>query len=300
MKVLVLVVVYNSKVECAKTFKSLLRCYISNPGDFENLKLIIYDNGLINQQDDITVPFNYMYINNPRNDGLAIAYNYALDYGISEDFNWILLLDQDSCLPDDFISNLNRTIEQVESNEMIKAIVPKMVYKGTFFSPSKVLFGGIHRPIDMNIYGICPFEVFSIGSGCLVRSSFFQKIGGFNNFFWLDCLDRWIFYEINKANGKVFITSSIIEHELSVMDYSKFVNEKRYLNIMKYETYFMKFYKSKTENIVYYLRLLKRAISFQFSKKTRKFASMTFKHLSGLIFSNIKLEENIPNKQIKL
>jgi GT2 family glycosyltransferase len=273
---------------------------MSDPKAFENLKLIIYDNGQINQKDDITVPFNFMYLNNSKNDGLAKAYNYALNYGISEDYNWLLLLDQDSSLTDNFISTLNFVIEQVESNDTIKAIVPKMVYKGDFFSPSKVLFGGIHRPIDMKIYGLCPFEVFSIGSGCLVRISFFQKIGGFNNFFWLDCLDRWIFYEINKANGKVFITNSIIEHELSVMDYSKFVSEKRYVNIMKYETYFMKFYKTKTENFVYYIRLLKRAMSFLFSRKNRKFASMTFKHISELIFNDIKLEENIPAKQIKL
>ena len=289
-----ILVIYNRKIEETKTFNSLLQNYAKSPKAFRNFKLLIYDNSLIEQKMQITIPFEYHYVHDLNNKGLAVAYNYALNEAILASYSWLLLLDQDSYLPEDFIYNLLYDLSTIEKDNTVIALVPKMHYKNTFFSPSKDLFGGILRPIDMRHKGICPFKVFAIGSGSVIKVSFLQGIGGFNELFWLDSLDRWLFFTINNMGGKVYVTDSIIEHELSVMNYDKFMNEQRYYNILKYEALFMKSFKSKAENYVYYLRLIKRFFYLFFTVNNKKYSSMTLRHLMGIIlpYKNNKINKN--------
>jgi hypothetical protein len=118
-----------------------------------------------------------------------------------------------------------------------------------------------------------------------------QAIGGFNEVFWLDCLDRWLFLTIDNMGGKVYVSDSIIEHEVSVMNFDKHMNEKRYHNILKYETLFMKSYKSRMENYVFFSRLIKRAACLFFTASDKKYSLMVLRHLIDIIFT--------PNKQPK-
>lgn len=292
MNLLAVLVIYNCKIEEAKTLKSLLRNYAKNPRAFRNVRLIIYDNSLLEQSIHLTIPFEHQYIHDRNNEGLAVAYNYALNEAIKTSYAWLLLLDQDSSLPEDFIDNLSCDISIIDEDTTVTAVVPKMRYKKVIFSPTKVFFGGIVRAIDMRHRGICTFKnVFAIGSGCVIKVSFLQKIGGFNEVFWMDCLDRWLFLTINNMGGKVYVTDSIVEHEVSVMNYDKLMNEKRYYNILIYETLFMKSFTSRIENYIFYLRLIKRAVYLFFTVSDKKYSLMTLRHLMGIIMS--------PNKQLK-
>lgn len=280
-----IVVIYNRDIEETNTFVSLLKNYTKNPTAFRNFKLIIYDNSLIEQTLSLEIPFAYKYVHDQSNKGLAIAYNYALKEAIKESYDWLLLLDQDSSLSDDFIDNLSCVLADIAEDGNISAVVPKICYKNKMFSPSKVLFGGTHRPIDVRSEGVCASEVCAIGSGSAIRVSFLGNIGGFNEIFWLDCLDRWLFFTINKMRGKVYVTHSIFEHDLSIANYDEFMNEVRYLNILIAETTFMTLYKSKIENCVYYLRLIKRAVYQYFTIKDKKYSVLTLRHFVSIVLS---------------
>lgn len=288
MNILAILVVYNCKSEESKTLNSLLENYAKNPKAFRNFKLIIYDNSPIEQKICLSIPFEYEYVHDHNNKGLAVAYNYALNKAIAAGYGWLLLLDQDSSLPEDFIDNLSCDISSPKKDNAVVAVVPKMRYKNTFFSPSKDLFGGILRPMDMRYKGVCAFKVFAVGSGSAVKVSFLQSIGGFNEFYWLDCLDRWLFFTINNMGGKVYVSDSIIEHELSIMDYDKFMDEQRYSNILKYEVIFMKSSKTKAENCVYYLRLLKRTIYLFITVNNKRYSLMTLRHLKDILLPSWK------------
>ncbi|MFA4853439.1 MAG: glycosyltransferase [Bacteroidales bacterium] len=280
---LAILVVYNCKIEETKTLKSLLQNYAINSKAFENFKLIIYDNSLLEQKIDIAIPFEYQYVHHSNNNGLAVAYNYALSEAVKASYDWLLLLDQDSSLPEDFIASFLHNLSNI-LDSAVAAVVPKMRYKNTFFSPSKVSFGGTVSAIDVRHEGICNIKnVNAIGSGTVINVSFLQRIGGFNEVFWMDCLDRWLFLTINNMGGKVYVTDSIIEHELSIMNYDKFMNEQRYHNILMSETLFMKSFKPKIENYVYYLRLVKRVVYLFFTVNDKKYSSMTLRHLISLI-----------------
>ena len=280
-----ILVLFNCRIEESKTFNSLLRNYADSPDRFNRFKLLIYDNSSSKQTAPSDIPFDCQYVHNPHNDGLAVAYNYALNEAIKTSHDWLLLLDQDSTLPAKFIDDLSRELSGIEKDDTVCAVVPKMRYKNVYFSPSRDLFGGTLRPIDMKHKGICAFKVFAIGSGCAVKVSFLQGIGGFNEFYWLDFLDRWLFITINIMGGNVYVTDSVIDHELSVMNYDKFMTEQRYSNILKYEAIFMKSYKSKAEIYIYYLRLVKRVVYLFVTVKDKRYSFMTLCQLKKVLFS---------------
>jgi len=291
MNLLAVLVIYNCKIEEAKTFNSLLKNFEKTPNKFENFKLIIYDNSFLKQSIPVTIPFEYQYVHDRKN-SVAIAYNYALNQATKTSHDWLLLLDQDSTLPEDFIDNLSCHLSIIGEDVTVTAVVPKMRHKKVIFSPTKVLFGGTVSKLDIRHRGICKVEnVFAIGCGCVIAVSFLKKVGGFNETFWIDLLDRWLFLTIHNMGGKVYITDSIIEHESSVRNFDKFMNEKRYYNILKYENIFMKSYKSRIENCIFYLRLIKRSVRLFFTVNDKKYSLMTLLFLMSIIIS--------PNKHLK-
>jgi GT2 family glycosyltransferase len=286
MGIIAVVVLYNSTVEESYTIKSLMLNHPEYLDPIKDFHLIIYDNGLVEQEIKMNIPFKFQYFHNPKNEGLAVAYNYALKEAIHGSYSWMLLLDQDSSLPEVFLSNLFDDLNKIADDCRITAVVPRMYYKDNIFSPSKVLFGGLHRPINKNHKGIYKHSICAIGSCSLIKIEFLEMIGGFNEFFWMDSLDRWLFLTIEKNKGIVYVSNSLIEHELSILDYDKFVSENRYNNIMKYETFFMKLYKSKSENFIYYLRLLNRILIFSLSEKNKMYAKLTWCHLKEILFTS--------------
>jgi GT2 family glycosyltransferase len=278
------VVLYKCEVGRSKTIRSLVERFHEEPAAFADVRAVIYDNGPTAQQvAPDALPFSFEYVHDPSNKGLGAAYNHALSTAKKGSGDWLLLLDQDSLLPRDFIASLSRDIAAVQADESVVAVVPKIRHGPAFFSPSKVLFGGTYRPIDMTHRGVYHGKIFAIGSGAAVRASFLDGIGGFNEQFWMDSLDRWLFHTIETLGKKVFVSDSIIDHELSVMDFDNLLSPGRYANIMKYETLFMKSYKPRVENWVYYLRLLKRTVYLFFVARNKEYARMTFRHLLSIV-----------------
>ncbi len=283
MSILSVVVICNRKVEKAQTVISLVKAFRNNPAAFKTFELVIYDNSLDSQVLPLGIPFPCEYKHDPKNGGLAAAYNYALQRAVAEGYDWLLLFDDDTSVPVDFIEKFDSISSKVPDN--VAAIVPKVYYKGRYFSPYKVLFGDIHRPVDENSTGICDYEISAVGSGTMLRTSFMQNIGGFNETFWLDCQDSWIFHFIYLKGRKVYIASVKIEHELSIFDYDKFMSAERYLNTLKYEALFIRSYKTKLENLFYPIRLIKRTITQFFTIRNKKYSLMTLRHLLSWIFS---------------
>jgi GT2 family glycosyltransferase len=293
MSIVAILIVYNCRIQESKTLNSLLQNYTAHPEAFKDFKLIIYDNSLSKQTNTIQIPFEHDYIHDPSNRGLAVAYNYALRHALEESRDWLLLLDQDSCLPGDFICKLRDDLSVVEGEKAVAAIVPKMRYNEIIFSPARVSYGGIVRAVDMIHKGLCTYKnAYAIGSCCIVRVSFLKKVGGFNEQFPIDCLDRWLFLVINESGSKVYVTDSIIDHELSVMNYDMFMSESRYRSILKSETLFMKIYKSRIENYIFYLRLIKRAAHQFFTVNNKKYSLMTLRHLSKLVLSLNNMQDS--------
>jgi hypothetical protein len=287
MKIFSVVVLYNCKLDESHTLNSLLEINKNDPHTLNHVEVLIYDNGPLIQSLNDSHPANFKYFGQASNEGLAVAYNWALELAAQAGAEWLLLFDQDTKLPLNYFYDLNAALEKENNNYNIKAAAPKMLFEGMFFSPSKVIYGGIHRPISKAVSGISKKEIFAIGSGSILRVNFLLEIGGFNKEFWLDSLDRWLYHAIYQANGDVLVLDIELEHELSVMDYDKYISEERYKNIIKYESLFLKKYKSNLENSVYFLRLLLRSVKLYIQLENKQYSKITFDHLTALVKDSI-------------
>lgn len=286
MNVLAVLVIYNRTIEESDTFKALLRNYANAPDAFRGVKLLVYDNSAEAHDVAVPVPFQWEYVHDECNRGLAVAYNRAWKEAVRTSCRWLLLLDQDSSLPDEFMRRLSGDLLVVDGDSRVAAVVPKMRSGRSVFSPARVFYGGIVRSIGRRHEGICAFDnAFAIGSGCAIRVSFLNVIGGFNETFRLDCLDRWLFLMIGRMGGRVYVSRSIVDHELSVMDFDRRMTEERYRSILEYEAFFMDSYASRVENWVFYLRLIKRAVSLYLTVREKKYSWMTLSYLLELLGS---------------
>tara|TARA_B110001450_G_scaffold218812_1_gene213462 strand:- start:9719 stop:10585 length:867 start_codon:yes stop_codon:yes gene_type:complete len=286
MKIVVVVVLYNCLLSKSHTVQSLLAMPFHRDSKGYNVNVIICDNGSDRPQEVLASHDYIEYFAFSDNKGLPAAYNFALKEACEINAEWLLLLDQDTKLPADYFENLYEAVACHATDSNVVAAVPKMHYQDEFFSPSKVLYAGVMRPMERRFLGVYPKELFAIGSCSLLRVDFLREIGGFSQDYWLDSLDRWLYKQVHMLKRRVLVADIIVEHELSVMDFDKFISEDRYENILKYESKFMINHCSFLENIIFRLRLCLRSIKLYLKSDNKNFALITAKQVFSFSNSN--------------
>jgi len=276
--ILAVMVVYKHAIADLATIRSLVAAAPAGLAG-RRFKLVIYDNSPERQPPALGWPFPTEYVHNPANPGVARAYNHAAAIARDEGFDFLLLLDHDSAFTAEYLRRLVETLDAHAGADDIVAFVPRMFHGERLFSPSRVLWGGIHRPIDQSHVGVYRGDIMAIGSCTVVRRSFMEGLGGFNEVFWLDCLDRWLFHMIHARGRQVYVLDAAVRHELSIFDFDRLMNEQRYRNQLTYETLFMRSYRSRLENLVFRVRLLKRALVLLFAARNARYCMITLKHL---------------------
>ena len=296
MKIIIEIVLYNKKINDSTTFISLDNHKTIINQLFSQIELLIYDNSSTPQIFDIVNSFSVKYKSNKKNGGVSAAYNYAFDIAKKKNFKWMLLLDQDTELNENYFIELKRILKKIESSKDVVAIVPKIYNEKNKFSPSKVLWGGVHRPIDSSYIGEYEDELMAIGSCTVLRTSFIKSIDGFSRLFWLDCLDRWLFHKIHKKNKSVYILRSKIYHELSILNFNKFMNVKKYHNQVLYEAIFMLKYKKLSETLFFLLRLVRRAIYLFIQTRNINYSICSLSIIIKILFSGFNTSRLIKSK----
>ena len=190
MGVVAAIVLYRCSIRDSKTIQSLEAVRRSCDRTSELFHPIIYDNGPVDQSDLGVLPSDLGYHFSSLNQGVSGAYNEALKTALAQGHEWLLLLDQDTFLPETFLDDLFQAIGSLSPSDNVAAIVPKILSGGNLVSPSRAAWSGILRPIPRLFEGICHFRVTAIGSGAVVSVPFMAQIGGFSREFWLDYLDQ--------------------------------------------------------------------------------------------------------------
>ena len=285
-----IVVLYKCDLNDSPTIRGLISNYNNNPKLFEHFRLIIYENGQRDSK-DIIFPFNAEHIRKDNNEGVAKAYNYALKAAIEDNCEWLLLLDQDTKIPNNFISKLIDRISSANSQEVV-AIVPKIYYNESQISPSEVRWGGVHRPIEDNNLDTSELEINALGSGSSISVAYLMGIGGFNNEYWLDGLDRWLFRKIYLSGNKVILVDVELQHGLSIMDFKNNVSLDRYENMLKYEILFMSEYRTSLEMVYMIVRLFRRAFIVFYKTKHIEYFMCTFSFIKKILISLISNKQH--------
>ncbi|MCL6572528.1 MAG: glycosyltransferase [Bacillus sp. (in: Bacteria)] len=278
MKITMVIVFYKQNFEESKTFQTLKSTLFSKKQSVNDIELILYDNSPLKQDFN---PLTYegihiSYIHDSRNLGIATAYNHAWSEAKENGSQWLLLLDHDTELTDAYINGVLNTPNLAVD---VAAVVPKISSEKTMISP---VYSHSLRPLKevRPETGLQEHPVMAINSGALIRIDFLNEIGGFNEKFPLDYLDHWLFFEIYEKGKKVWLIDVILEHELSVMDYSR-VSLHRYQGILDSE---MSFYQNYKKDLYpsYRTQLTKRFLKQVLTVKNKKIAMYTFKRLFSM------------------
>jgi GT2 family glycosyltransferase len=279
MKLTIVVVLFKQVVEASKTFRTLQQAMLHLKRDLpEPIKVILYDNSPEKQsfESNNDKEVSISYVHDPRNLGIATAYNYALAAARENGSEWLMLLDHDTEITSEYIEAVMIGDEQDNS---IAAIVPKIKSENQMISP---VYSHTLRPLqgEKPVAGIQEKPVMAINSGALVRVDFLTKMGGLNEEFPLDYLDHWLFHVIYDQGYKVRLLDVTLEHELSVMDYSR-VSLKRYQSILESEIHFFKNYQQDLYK-AYRIQLAKRFLKQVLTVKNKKIALYTLRRFFSM------------------
>ena len=90
-------------------------------------QIVVFDNGSINIEDIKRMLVSYqgsICIGSSKNQGIAYALNRLCEWGVNNQYNWILTLDQDSISPQGLVDNLSKYVDTD-----VAVIAPNVVYK---------------------------------------------------------------------------------------------------------------------------------------------------------------------------
>ena len=221
--------------------------------------LIIYDNSSTSHEEIIADYRNCIYKHTGMNDGLAVAYNYALNICETNGIDWLCILDQDSSM--DSI-NLEIILSYLSKACSKTAIVCPFIKYNTADTVPNV-------PVE---YVKCTINSGSILNVRLLNSS---NIRYDENYF-LDRLDRDFCMQLTRAGLKIVrINKAILNQQLG-----ENVNG-RYLH-SPLRNYYM------ARNRLYYNHKF-----YKLPKMTVYNILQTIKHINGCILGNIDVKKNM-------
>lgn len=229
MQLTAVVVFYQTELYAAPTLQTLAKSMTPELKDFlAQIHFVLYDNSA---QPHTTAQLTWLpdfeYQHDPRNLGIATAYNAGLKVAQQNDSQFLWLLDQDTALTADFINELQ---QQVAKNLPVQAIVPQIKANGILMSPRDICSPFKVVPLTTGQQQ----HALAINSAALVRVDFLRQLGGFSQDFQLDFLDNWLFYQIAQRQGQVQVLSSVLQHQLSVM-HTQQIKMPRYQSIITAE-----------------------------------------------------------------
>lgn len=227
LKLLAVVVIYKLQPLDSSTLQTLLASSEHTSRHKLQLRIIVWDN-TPGGQDIGTLPSEILYKSAPHNPGLAQAYNQALEMAEAEGYEWLLTLDQDSCLPVDFLIQMTEIARGFSQNKTIGAIVPQVISDGRIVSPFRFIVG-VPRWFDKGFVGISKRAAYAANSGSTLRVAALQEIGGYDPLFPLDLSDSNLFHRLHDSGKSVFIAGNIeLHHNFSLLNKQARMSIQRY------------------------------------------------------------------------
>ncbi|MEH0833147.1 glycosyltransferase family 2 protein [Pectobacterium cacticida] len=251
MNITSVVIIYNSQLRESDTLNSLLRCKLENV----NLNVCIWNNGPSLLTEDDAANFIWQcqekgirakIYQDIRNLALSKIYNFFIK---ENQYDMITILDQDSQLPQDFLTNIS-------SHHLADIIVPKIFVKNQDDEYVQI-YPHEYKKYDNKIkYGNIENKIDSAMSGVTLSAKFIEKIKTFRGAVFEEKLafygiDSDLFREINKmidkgADLKLHCIGSI-NHSFSYLSPIKEENEFRDAEIFYFKYFIRMEYQKKSK-----------------------------------------------------
>jgi GT2 family glycosyltransferase len=220
--ILAVVVLYQMEPRESQSICSLIRILNGDPELAKHFSLIIYDNSTQRSKYAIEANFHVLYEHDSANAGLAAAYNFSLGYAETNQHEWLLLLDQDTVLSREFITELIASASALSAQREVASIVPKLLVGGIIYSPAAHFIDQVRRQyrrsnhaVAREISGVQQGRLAAYNSGSTLRISALRSIGGFPVEYWLDYLDHAVFHALVTFGYRMYVMHAEIEHDSS-------------------------------------------------------------------------------------
>jgi GT2 family glycosyltransferase len=200
-KLLAVLVVYQQDFRQCTTYQSLQKSTLP-------LNWFVVDNSpepQVHQE-------NVQYRHYPHNPGVSQAYLDGAAYANSVGIGWMLLLDQDSCFPEDFGKKLTEGIQQWPGY----ALYSPQMWSGEFgISPAPYRFGRgfASRQLPQGPYSL--FDYCPINAGMCVEVAAYRASGGHIPAVYLDFSDFAFIHRFRTGYATAVALPLAMQHELS-------------------------------------------------------------------------------------
>jgi len=271
--ILIVIVLYKKTIENCKTYN----CLNKSLGVFRNnYKILFYNNS-----PEITLTFSndYEVVNGDKNNMLCGGYNFALNYALENNIEWMLLMDDDTKVTAQYFIKVNDFINFNSSNKEIVAAVPVLK------SENKILSPKISRSIcwwhirDISTFGEQKGRLSAFNSLTLIRTNFIKSLGGFSTLYPLDMLDHWYYHRIYVAKKVVYVIDTVIEHNLSIRNYEMNMSIERHSSYIDSEKKFALEELGLLTLTLYKFILFRRFIRQLIFFRNKRFSMITLKKI---------------------
>lgn len=286
-RILAIVVLYKMSLTESQTIQGLIQAFVRYPELHNSLSVLIWDNSPTPLKDSQLLS-SFTYKHSPKNLGVSGAYNRAMKIAEAMGCEWLLLLDQDTAVPADFLPQMLKLGSRFLNKPEIAAVVPFLVDGDRILSPLKVLFKK-RTPLDPLFEGVYPGEVSAANSGTLMRIDALKQIGGYNEDFWFEFSDVVVFHMLHQHGKQIYIAGDLLlKHKIAVLDFENSMSPERYLGFIAAEGAYWDTYGTVIEQAFHTSRLLERAIRQKRCFKDSAYAKITLAYFLRRLFLSKK------------
>lgn len=272
-KVAIILVNYNGKDYLEDCINSI------NKIKYENYEIIVVDNKSTDNSVEYLRNLGYKItiIEAEKNGGFSYGNNIGIKYAIENNFEYFLLLNNDTLVKEDFLSEMMKSFK---NNTNVGAVGAKIMY---YPNVDRIWFGGgdinwkrfkvIHNHIKELDVGQCEKEKeisFMTGCALLISKKTIENIGFLSEDYFMYCED--LDYSLKLSDKKfkiIFNPKAIIYHKVSLSsggEDSPFTLYWKTKNTLKV----MKKYKNRTSifnynigKLTFYIENIIKAIKYK-------------------------------------
>jgi hypothetical protein len=221
-------------------------------------KVLIYDNSPQARTQEQRQYTNCLHVHDAENGGTAAAYGHACAVALEQGTDWLLLLDQDTLLPDDFLDAAAAALARSAGHA--RALVPWVLQGTRVVSPARVTAGGTIEPLQYTPRGLPSDGLTAIASGSLLHVPTLASLLPIPKGLWLDYVDHWIFFQLHRHSLPVTVFEAKLQHQLSVFSVQS-LSTRRLTSILEGEAAFVSMLGLKAR-LVHPLRLALRTLRY--------------------------------------
>lgn len=263
----IVIVLYQCNLDKSITFSSLKKQLSGISIDYEVVIFNNDNNKKIEHEE-------YLVVNSEENQKIAGAYNFALERAIKKGMKWILLLDQDTVIPENYFKVIEKLFSEEISTDLV-AIIPKLISNNRIISPVKV--SSLMRfESEIDFVGYTRKRINALNSLSLFNVQFINSIGGFSKDYPFDMHDHWCYNQIYKFQKYIFVLDIVGEHNSSFVDFENNVSVSRYKEFLNVQSKFTRNELGLNIYFFYKIKLLLRGTKQFFEYKNKRYSYITF------------------------